>query len=333
MSIQSPKISIIIPVYKVEQYLPKCVDSILAQTYQDWELLLIDDGSPDNSGKICDEYAQKDKRIRVFHKENGGVSSARNLGLDYAEGKYIWFVDSDDWIENDAISNLLCQQGIGNADVCFFGLKPYPGGVPPFSFESILNNQTKELFSETENCGVVIAKIEQCGGFGWTCNKIFKNSIIKEHNIRFDQRFSIQEDHLFTLSYVMHVKSISVVSLSPYNYFMQEGTLLSKEYSYDNNKERNNAMYESRMALCKQFNISNSSYIKWFESDYATRMVSSIIQLKKTNQSLRNVQKEISEVNEFLSTHNVQLKGKTQYYRWINWLPISIQSRILFYFC
>lgn len=96
-----PEISIIVPVYKTEEYLPRCIDSILAQTFTDFELLLIDDGSPDNCGKICDEYAEKDSRIRVFHKENGGVSSARNVGLDNALGTYIGFVDSDDYITPD----------------------------------------------------------------------------------------------------------------------------------------------------------------------------------------------------------------------------------------
>ncbi len=94
----NPKISVIVPVYNVEQYLPRCIDSILAQTFTDFELLLIDDGSRDNSGKICDEYAEKDSRIRVFHKENGGVSSARNVGLDNTCGEYVSFIDSDDWI-------------------------------------------------------------------------------------------------------------------------------------------------------------------------------------------------------------------------------------------
>ena len=93
-----PKISIIVPVYKVEKYLNRCVDSILAQTFRDFELIMIDDGSPDNCGLICDEYARKDKRIQVLHQKNGGVSSARNYGLDIANGEYIMFVDSDDWI-------------------------------------------------------------------------------------------------------------------------------------------------------------------------------------------------------------------------------------------
>ena len=99
-------ISIIVPVYKAELFLPRCIDSILTQTFTDFELLLIDDGSPDNSGSICDEYALKDKRIRVFHKENGGVSSARNLGLDNAKGEWITFIDADDWISNTFIEHL-----------------------------------------------------------------------------------------------------------------------------------------------------------------------------------------------------------------------------------
>ena len=95
-----PKVSIIVPVYKAEKYLNRCIDSILAQTFIDWELLLIDDGSPDKSGEICDEYSKKDQRIKVFHKSNGGVSSARNLGLDHVKGQWITFIDADDYIDS-----------------------------------------------------------------------------------------------------------------------------------------------------------------------------------------------------------------------------------------
>jgi glycosyltransferase involved in cell wall biosynthesis len=102
-----PKISIIVPVYKVEQYLKRCVNSILAQTYKDFELILVNDGTPDNCGVICDYFAEQDKRIRVVHKENGGLSSARNAGIEVAEGEYIGFVDSDDWITNDMFEYLL----------------------------------------------------------------------------------------------------------------------------------------------------------------------------------------------------------------------------------
>ena len=103
-------ISVIVPVYNTEKYLHRCVDSILAQTFTDFELLLIDDGSTDSSGAICDEYAQKDSRVRVFHKENGGVSSARNLGLDKAKGKWVTFVDSDDWIKESFLNKLYINE-------------------------------------------------------------------------------------------------------------------------------------------------------------------------------------------------------------------------------
>ena len=98
-----PEISVIVPVYKVEKYIRKCVDSILAQTFTDFELWLVDDGSPDNCGAICDEYTQKDVRVKVIHKKNGGLSDARNAALDVMNGKYVFFVDSDDWISEDAL--------------------------------------------------------------------------------------------------------------------------------------------------------------------------------------------------------------------------------------
>ena len=101
----NPSISIIVPVYNSEKTLNRCVDSILSQTFQDWELLLIDDGSTDRSGKLCDEYALKDQRIKVFHKKNGGVSSARNIGLDHAKGEWITFIDSDDEIPKNTFTD------------------------------------------------------------------------------------------------------------------------------------------------------------------------------------------------------------------------------------
>lgn len=104
---QEPLLSVIVPVYNVEEFLPRCVDSLLAQTYQNLEILLVDDGATDLSGRICDQYAAKDSRVRVIHKENGGLSSARNAGLDAHRGEYIAFLDSDDWMEPDAFETML----------------------------------------------------------------------------------------------------------------------------------------------------------------------------------------------------------------------------------
>ena len=109
----NPKISVIVPVYKVEKYLDKCVESIVNQTYKNLEIILVDDGSPDNCPAMCDEWAEKDERIRVIHKENGGLADARNAGMDIATGDYIGFVDSDDWIEPNMyevlLKNALCM--------------------------------------------------------------------------------------------------------------------------------------------------------------------------------------------------------------------------------
>ena len=109
------KVSIIVPVYNVEKYLQRCIESILTQTETDFELLLIDDGSKDKSGLICDEYAQKDKRVNVIHKENGGVSSARNLGIEKANGEWICFIDADDYVRQDFLSDI--QQYLFNARI------------------------------------------------------------------------------------------------------------------------------------------------------------------------------------------------------------------------
>lgn len=117
-----PLISVIVPIYNVERYLPKCVDSILAQTYEELEVILVDDGSPDGCGQICDEYAKKDSRIRVIHKPNGGLSDARNAGMDIMTGQYVGFVDSDDWIEPGMYGTLLALMERYEADMAFGGV-------------------------------------------------------------------------------------------------------------------------------------------------------------------------------------------------------------------
>ena len=114
-------ISIIVPVYKVEKYLSKCVESILSQTFVDFELILVDDGSPDRCGEICDKYALKDKRIKVIHKENGGLSDARNAGIQVAQGEYLAFVDSDDYIEPQLVENCLARARDMEAPVVLYG--------------------------------------------------------------------------------------------------------------------------------------------------------------------------------------------------------------------
>lgn len=330
--INRPKISIIVPVYNVEKTLSRCIESVISQTFIDWELLLIDDGSPDASGEICDRYSKVDNRIKVFHKRNGGPSSARNLGLYNATGDFIWFVDSDDWIEHDSIELLLHKIETFNSDICFFGLKPISqknDSPVPFTFDSICKKSKAKFFCNKVGCAKAIKQIEMCGGMGWTCNKIFKRSIIGKYNLRFDTRFAIQEDNLFTLSYLLYVRSILVVNCSPYNYVIASGTLMSKIHTYQNTKERNLAMLNSRRKLCEKQNITDRQYVDWFVSDYSTRIVANLRQLKRSNLSYKNRVEEIKEVNSFISNHSVRLNGNTAYYKYIKWLPSCLLIKIL----
>ena len=146
------KFSVIVPVYNVEKYLHKCVDSILSQTYTNFEIILVDDGSPDNCGKICDEYVQIDKRVKVIHKENGGVTSARQTGLNIAKGEYIAFVDADDWISNDFLSEFVTVLSLYDVDIVSCGYNVAKGSNVkqfPIKFRSGYYNRNqivKEIF-------------------------------------------------------------------------------------------------------------------------------------------------------------------------------------------
>ena len=154
MPIQSPTISIIVPVYKVEKYLQKCIDSILAQTFRDFELILVDDGSPDNCPALCDAAAQKDARIRVIHQKNGGLSAARNAGLDIARGEWIGFVDSDDAIEPEMYKTLYDIAVQENADVvvCNFRLVMKPEIPLHASGGNEIKSKSQKCFPEWKRC-------------------------------------------------------------------------------------------------------------------------------------------------------------------------------------
>lgn len=210
-----PKFSLIVPVYNVEKYLHRCLDSILAQTFTNFELLLVDDGSKDLSGKICDEYAAKDKRIQVFHKENGGVSSARNVGISNARGAYISFIDSDDWVEKTYLEEIISN--IGDADIMFFSFRwMYEDGC-----SNIVSYGDKVVHGkdEIEKC-ILFLKHNDSGLnlFGYTWNKVFKAEIIKKNDIKFIENLSVSEDEIFTLAFCINANCLRIMPALVYNY-------------------------------------------------------------------------------------------------------------------
>lgn len=183
MNETTPKISVIVPVYKAEAYLHRCVDSILAQTFQDFEVLLIDDGSPDRSGEMCDEYARKDRRVRVFHKENGGVSSARQCGMDNAQGEYTIHADPDDWVEPDMLEELYRKAKEEDVDmvICDYYTEEKRKTKYIVQKPSALNHET-----------VLCELFQQLHGSCW--NKLVRRVCYQEYDIKFPVELSIRED-------------------------------------------------------------------------------------------------------------------------------------------
>lgn len=205
----SPKISIIVPVYKVEQYLRRCLDSIVAQTFTDWECILIDDGSPDNSGAICDEYVAKDNRFSVIHQKNQGVSAARNAGLDAAKGDWVGFVDADDWIDKDMYDSAIYAGNINKAEIVMFGVfDEYKNKQKTFCPK--LNLTDKEL---------LIKSFPKYPNYlNYPVNKIFNTKLIKENNIKYPQGIKICEDLLFNLYCFFYANSFYQIKKSFYHY-------------------------------------------------------------------------------------------------------------------
>lgn len=215
-----PKISIIVPVYNVESYIRQCINTIISQTFINWELILIDDGSPDNSGKICDEYAVKDSRIKVVHKYNSGVGASRNLGIDISTGEYVVFVDSDDFCTESYLDNFI--QGLikyPKSDLIIQGLYLYDDKII-----------SKRFFSESYYNNVVSAIIDnKLFSYGGPYCKLFKKEILQKYSIRFATNYSFGEDTIFFLRYLSHVQDLYFVSAVGYYYRDFQGNRLSKK--------------------------------------------------------------------------------------------------------
>ena len=191
------KVSIIVPVYKAEKYIRRCLDSIQTQTFTDFEVLLIDDGSPDRSGEICDEYAAKDSRFRVFHKKNGGVSSARNLGIDNSNGEFLCFCDADDFIPKHTLFALIAP--FSN------DIDSTVGGYQIFGANNVTLFELKTQSTHRININEAIRDFYPNGSMDWqryVVNRMFRMDVIHKHHIRFREDIYYKEDGLFLVEYL-----------------------------------------------------------------------------------------------------------------------------------
>ena len=264
-------ISIIVPVYNVKKYLPKCIDSVINQTYTDWELILINDGSKDNSGIICDEYASKDERIKVIHKNNEGVSIARNSGIELAKGEYICFIDSDDWIEPTYLSDFRINEF--KCDFYFSGAL-YDTYGKVYSYKKY---NEKFCRSKYEIRNDFFDQDLLSNGYPW--GKLYRTQIIRENNLRFNENLTINEDHIFVFQYFLHINSLYITNAAGYHYtvFDNSGRKLSgKINSYTELKTASEHFNIIIDQLKSKWDISDDKYNILYNSFVMSKRLSAL---------------------------------------------------------
>lgn len=316
-----PLISVIVPVYNVEKYLRKCVGSIIDQTLKDIEIILVDDGSTDNSPKILDDYAKKDKRIKVIHKENGGQGSARNTGLDIARGKYIGFVDADDWIDLNMYEELYKDIVENNSDISVCSRKIFDENNN-LNGKVELNNEIIDL-SKVGIENYITKKLLYPHTVS-SCNKIYKNDIIK--NLRFKDVTEVgSEDTLFNYCVLFNAKTISSINTTYYNGLERSGSTARtyklgamiktaklmeniKEFSY---KVGRNDVWENVSPILFQFfHQWNINLIKKYSDKDISKIISEELELASKNEVFNNCQKTLAFRTSSLKESGYNLTGR-----------------------
>ncbi|MDE5781784.1 MAG: glycosyltransferase [Lachnospiraceae bacterium] len=225
-------ITVIVAVYKTEPYIRRCLDSIVSQTYKNMEVLLIDDGSPDGAPAICDEYAEKYDYIQAVHKENGGVSSVRNLGIDMAKGKYLCFIDSDDYIGKDYLKHLHAAIAKYNADVSVCGhYKEKENG----ELTGMVDKKSAILDNEEAMCRMFYNN--NFGAYPW--NKLFRKDIVDKYKIRYDLELRMSQDLVWVTTYMKYCDKVAYVAEPLYYYAFNEQSVCRKIKSSGNFDRKN----------------------------------------------------------------------------------------------
>lgn len=339
-----PQISIIIPVYNAEFYLRQCIESLIAQTFEDWEAILVNDGSKDGSLAICQEYAARDNRIKMIDKPNGGPSSARNRGLDEAQGEYVYFMDADDWIETKFLENFVrnavatkrcCYENEDNDygyDIIFQGfVREFSDGRKEKSFAMDVDTS---LMSKEE----IICRLYKEHVYGWSWCKLFRREIIEKHHIRFDESLRLWEDELFTSQFLQYAESVRTVNSHQYHYIY-----------YSNSLMQTNNTYLKRLFLSERMNealtpIANEELKEYINSTYNKNLKYSLLMALKNEQNHKCdyatkealLDRYYARCNEYpeLKYYNV-LSNKISYTiaecllqtRW-KWLIIKLMAKI-----
>ena len=306
----NPFISIIVPVYNAEETLNRCIDSIINQTYTNWELLLINDGSNDNSGNICDEYVTRDKRIKVFHKNNEGASSARNLGLDNVSGDWITFCDSDDFVYPEWLNNYVENISDDIELIC-----------QGFECDKILIDELKDtrIFGLNYKGDVKegVLQLNKIYSLGYTVVKLFRRNIIESNKLRFDVSYNYWEDQEFCFKYFSCIKNIVCTDKVGYFYFLPNWK--QKYHNKNNMFYLYKSLYNS---LIKLFDGETNDMVVKFLDDYIAVVLALYKEKNKSGKKyLKNfrdiVGKNIMKSHLFFFTKLAIYIDKTSYFSYM----------------
>lgn len=265
------KVSVIVPVYNVEKFLKRCVDSILAQSFTNFELILVDDGSTDGSGEICDQYAEIDDRVSVKHHTNQGASAARNHGIDAARGEWITFIDSDDYVLPDYLHNLYQASLKSETDLVMTGIKLVHENEP----DKVVVREWRESVVKKENLDELYEGniLQYQKG---PVIKFFKKDIIKKNGLCFNERLSRGEDALFVYEYLLHANVFSVATGANYVYYKRSGSLMSQKLaSFETELYAYECMKSTILQLLGQVEIKHP-YPKHFLVYWFDRVLNSL---------------------------------------------------------
>lgn len=267
-------VSVIVPVYNAKLHIEKCVNSLLKQSFVDIEIILIDDGSIDGSDKICDSFAETYEQVQVFHKENGGVSTARNLGLDKARGEFVVFVDADDSLENDALEKMIQRIEFDKLDIVIAGKY-----INYYDKKEVFLPLTKSdnLYSKKDVSSVILY-LNESSNFDVLWNKMYRRSFIEKNHIRFQEFATTSQDLIFNVDIFVNNPSIGLIPNAFYHYYKSLGeTIVSKYHKnmYDIMIERRKKLYE----LFDYYGLNNNESQKWLEKAYLETIFNCLINM------------------------------------------------------
>lgn len=318
-------ISVIIPIYNVEPYLPDCIESVIKQTYTNLEIILIDDGSPDKCGEICDMYAKKDSRITVIHKKNGGLSDARNAGLDIAAGKYVTFIDSDDVVALDMVEYLYEMMCESDADITVCQLETFSGEIPEIKWQS----QCTETITGTEKCLEYYFKTKYIQSVA--CGKLYKTGIFENVRYPFGK---MNEDEFTTYRLIALASKISVGFSKKYFYRIRGGSIMRGAFSM-RCLDRIEAAIERKEFIDTNFpklSLYAKSSIVHSVNSCSVKLIASDEPIEKYNEVISEFQKMYRQYEKFFLRGPNSLRSKVfSVFAFLNlrlWIKICRKMRL-----